>query len=65
MVFDLVGGSRKVVPDKLVTLMSWDSRNLLIFVVMIGWKGKDIVKDGVVDFSCLLNCFRVSLLGIL
>ena len=30
---------------------------------MLGWKGKDAVKDGVVAFSCLLNCLRVSLLG--
>ena len=30
---------------------------------MVGWKGKDDVKDGVVAFSCLLNCLRVSLLG--
>ena len=30
---------------------------------MVGWKGKDAVKDGVVAFSCLLNCLRVSLLG--
>ena len=30
---------------------------------MVGWKGKDTVKDGVVAFSCLLNCLRVSLLG--
>ena len=63
MVFVLVRRSRKVVPDKFVTLMSWDSRDFLIFLVMVGWKGKDIVKDGVVDFSCLLNCLRVILLG--
>ena len=25
-------------------------------------EGKDAVKDGVVNFSCLLNCLRVSLL---
>ena len=30
---------------------------------MVGWKGKDAVKDGVVALSCLLNCLRVSLLG--
>ena len=30
---------------------------------MVGWKGKDAVKDGTVAFSCLLNCLRVSLLG--
>ena len=30
---------------------------------MVGRKGKDAVKDGVVAFSCLLNCSRVSLLG--
>ena len=29
---------------------------------MVGWKGKDSVKDGVVAFSCLF-CLRVSLLG--
>ena len=33
------------------------------FLVMVGWKGKDAVKDGVVAISCLLNCLRVSLLG--
>ena len=42
--------------------MSWDSRDFLIFLVVVGWKGKDVVKDGVVDFSCLLKCSRVSLL---
>ena len=52
--------SRRVVPDELVTLMSWD---LMISLVKVGWKGKDAVKDGVVAFSCLLNCLRVSLLG--
>ena len=31
--------SSKVVPDELVTLMSWDSRYFLIFLVMVGWKG--------------------------
>ena len=30
----------------------------------VGWKGKDDVEDGVVAFSCLLNCLRVSLLGL-
>ena len=54
---------RKVVPDELVTLMSWDSRNFLINLVMVGWKEKDAVNDEVVAFSCLLNCLRVSLLG--
>ena len=47
MVFILVSKSRKVVPDELVTLMSWDSRDFLIFLVVVGWKGKDFVKDGV------------------
>ena len=59
MVFVLVSRSRRVVPDELVTLTSWDARDFLIFLV----KGKDAVKDGVVAFSCLLNCLRVSLLG--
>ena len=59
MVFVLVSRSRRVVPDKLVTLTSWNSRDFLIFLVMVGWKGKDAVKDGVVAFSCLLNCLRV------
>ena len=63
MVYVLVSRSRKVVPGELVTLMSWESRDFLIFLVMVGWKGKDAVKDGVVAFSCLLNCLRVSLLG--
>ena len=61
MVFVLVIMSRKVVPDELVTLISWDSRDFLIFLVILGWK--DSVKDGVVDLSCLLNCLRVSLIG--
>ena len=61
MVFVLVSRSRRVVPDELVTLTSWDARDFLIFLVMVGWKGKDAVKDGVVAFSCLLNCLRVSL----
>ena len=65
MVFVLVSRSRRVVPDELVTLTSWDARDFLIFfLVMVGWKGKDAVKDGVVAFSCLLNCLRVSLLGL-
>ena len=63
MVFVLVSRSRRVVPDELVTLTSWDARDFLIFLVMVGWKGKDAVKDGVVAFSCLLNWLRVSLLG--
>ena len=63
MVFVLVSRSRRVVPDELVTLTSWDARDFLIFLVMVGWKGKDAVKDGVVAFSCLFNCLRVSLLG--
>ena len=54
MVFVLVSRSRRVVPDELVTLMLWDARDFMIFLVMVGWKGKDAVKDGVV---------RVSLLG--
>ena len=29
---------------------------------MVGWNGKDVFKDGVVDFSCLLNCLRGSFL---
>ena len=45
MVFVLVSRSRRVVPDELVTLMSWDARDFLIFLVMVGWKGKDDVKD--------------------
>ena len=61
MVFVLVSRSRRVVPDELVTLTSWDARDFLL--VMLGWKGKGAVKDGVVAFSCLLNCLRVSLLG--
>ena len=28
---------RKVVPDKLVTLTSWDARDFLVFLVMVGW----------------------------
>ena len=41
MVFVLVSRprSRKTIPEELVTLMSWDSSDLLIFLVMVGWKG--------------------------
>ena len=56
MVFVLVSRYRRGVPDELVTLTSWDARDFLIFLVMLWWKGKDAVKDGVV------NCLRVSLL---
>ena len=63
VVFVLVSRSRKVVHDELVTLMSLDSWDFLIFLVMVGWKGKDAAKGGVEAFSCLLNCLRVSLLG--
>ena len=65
VVFVLVRRSRRIVPDELVTLTSWDARDFLIFLVR--WKAKDAegkakdaVKDGVVAFSCLLNCLRVS-----
>ena len=61
MGFVLVSRSRRVVPDELVTLTSWVARDFLIFLVKVGWKGKDAVKDGVVAFSCLLNCLRISL----
>ena len=36
MVFVLVSRSRRVVPDELVTLTSWDARDFLIFLVMVG-----------------------------
>ena len=36
MVFVLVSRSRRVVPDELVTLMLWDSRDFLIYLVIIG-----------------------------
>ena len=50
MVFVLVSRSRRVVPDELVTLTSWDARDFLIFLVMVagrvegegccqGWSG--------------------------
>ena len=45
-----------MVPDELVTLTSWDARDFLIFLVIVGWKGKDAVKDGVVAFSIHLFC---------
>ena len=61
VIFVLVSRSRKVVPDELVNFMSWDSRDLSIILVIVGWK--DVVEDGVVDLSYLLNFFRVSLLG--
>ena len=41
--------------------MSWNTKNFLIFLVMVGWK--DAVKDGVEDSSCLFNCLRITLLG--
>ena len=58
MVFVSLSRSRRVVPDELVTLTSWDARVFLIFLVMVGWRGKDAVKDGVVAFSsiCSSNC---------
>ena len=61
MFFVLVSRSRRVVPDELVTLTSWDVRDFLICLVMVWWKGKDAVKDGVAAFRFLLNCLRVSL----
>ena len=36
--------------------MSWDPSDFLSFLVMVGWQGKDVVKEGTVDLSCLLNC---------
>ena len=45
--------SRKL-PEELVTLMLWDPTDFLICLVMVGWK--DVVKEGIVDSSCLLNC---------
>ena len=39
--------------------MSLDTRDILICLMMVGWKGKDVVKEGVVDLCCL----RESLLG--
>ena len=44
MVFVLVSRSRRVVPDEVVTLKSWDARDFLIFLLMVGWKGKDDFK---------------------
>ena len=29
-------------------------------MVGVGCKGKDAIKDRVVEFSCLLNCLKVS-----
>ena len=63
MVFVLVSRSRRVVLNELVILTSWDARDFLIFLVMVGWKREDAVKDDVVALSCLLNCLNVSLLG--
>ena len=53
-------GLRKVVFEELATLMLWDPRDSLICLVMVGWKGKYVVKEGAVDLSCLLSCLRVS-----
>ena len=39
MVFVLMRISRKVFPEKLVTLMSWDSRDFLTCLVIVGSKG--------------------------
>ena len=35
MVFVLVSRSRRVVPDELVTLTSWEARDFLIFVIPV------------------------------
>ena len=50
-----VGTSRKVIPEELVTLMSWYHRDFLSCLVMVRLKGKDLVKEGALDLSCLLN----------
>ena len=39
-VFVLVWRSRKVVPEELVNLSLWDAIDFLIFLVMVGSKGK-------------------------
>ena len=49
-----------------MTLMSWYPKDFLIYLVMVGREGKDVVKEVVVeyvDLSCLLNFLRMSLLG--
>ena len=43
----VVGISRKEVSEELVTLMSWDPGDFLICLVMVRWKGKGVVKEGV------------------
>ena len=48
MVFVLVRRSRKVIPEELVTLMSWDPRDFLSCLVMVR-KGTDVVKEGALD----------------
>ena len=57
-----VGYPREKFHEELVTSVSWDPRDFLICLVMVVWKRKDVVNDGVVDFSYLLNYLRVSLL---
>ena len=41
MILVLVRRSRKVVPEELVTLMSWGSRDFLVCLVIVVWKKKD------------------------
>ena len=53
--------SCKVVPEVLVTLMSWGPIDFLIFLVIVRLRSRR--ETEVVDLSCLLNCLRVSLLG--
>ena len=42
MVFVLVSRSRKVVPEELVTLVSWDPRYFLICLVIVGSCGLEL-----------------------
>ena len=35
--------------------MSWDAKNLLIFLVTVGWKAKDVVKEGALALSCTIR----------
>ena len=45
MVFLLVRRSREVVPEELVTLISWDPRYFLICLVIVGTCGLELYDE--------------------
>ena len=54
MVLVFVRRSHWEVPGELVTLISRVPRVFLSCLMMVGWQGKDAVKEEAVDSSCLL-----------